>query len=412
MEILRGGRLTPPETRGSALPPLRILLDARHIRDFGFGTYIRNLIRAIAQTGSRHQFLLAAHPRDRHEFDNLPDNFRPVWYSRTDSDAFDNVSFPWFVRSLRVDLTHIPLNVVPLLMPKPYIVTVHDLSSLVFDNPSGWRHEARMLHLRRGLLGAERVLTVSESTLQDVVHLLGVPPERVQRVYGAADPRFTHHVPGALARAAGPQAWQHERRAVLERYQIHYPFLLYAGTIRPQKNIPRLIEAFSLVRGELAGQEHLKDLRLIIIGDEISRYPFVRQAVIKARVENAVRFLGFVPIDTLRVFYEAAAAFIFPSLYEGFGLPPLEAMASGTPVVCSNATSLPEVVGDAAVIVSPDNVFDIARGIREVLLDESLRSELKIRGLEQSRRFRWEDTAREVLSVYEEASGRLRSRTE
>jgi glycosyltransferase involved in cell wall biosynthesis len=386
---------------------LRILLDARHVRDFGFGTYIRNLVRAIAQHSSEHKFLLAAHVRDKHEFDHLPENFQTVWYEGKDVENSDQIAFPWFVRSLRVDLTHIPLNVVPWFLPKPYVVTVHDLSSLVYDSPSGWRHEARMVHMRRGLLRAERVMAVSESTRHDVVHMLGIPANRVSRIYGAADPQFTHHVPGAVSRAAGPQAWQHERRAVLERYQIHYPFLLYAGTIRPQKNIPRLVEAFALLRGELESHPRLKDLRLIIIGDEISQYPFVRQAVIQTRVENAVRFLGFVPIDTLRVFYEAAEAFVFPSLYEGFGLPPLEAMASGTPVVCSNATSLPEVVGEAAVIVSPDNVFDIARGLREVLLDDDLRAELRRRGLEQSRRFRWEETARQVLEVYNAAAGRL-----
>ena len=115
--------------------------------------------------------------------------------------------------------------------------------------------------------------------------------------------------------------------------------------------------------------------------------PAVRRAVIQSRIEQHVRFLGFVPLDTLRVFYETAAAFVFPSLYEGFGLPPLEAMASGTPVVCSNSTSLPEVVGDAAMIVSPDNVFDIARGLKEVLLDPDLRAELVRRGTERSPSF-------------------------
>src|SRR5205814_2895824 len=128
----------------------------------------------------------------------------------------------------------------------------------------------------------------------------------------------------------------------------------------------------AVVRGEVQNHPLYKDLRLIIIGDEISKYPRVRRAVIQSRVEHAVRFLGFVPIDTLRVFYQAAAAFVFPSLYEGFGLPPLEAMACGAPVVTSNVTSLPEAVGDAAAIVNPENVFDIARGIREVLLDQDL----------------------------------------
>jgi glycosyltransferase involved in cell wall biosynthesis len=116
-----------------------------------------------------------------------------------------------------------------------------------------------------------------------------------------------------------------------------------------------------------------------------------------------VRFLGFVPFDTLRVFLPTAAAFVFPSLYEGFGLPPLEAMASGTPVVTSNVSSLPEVVGDAAMLVNPENVFDIARGIREVLLDDELRAGLIRRGREQAARFSWERTARQVLEIYQEA---------
>ena len=128
----------------------------------------------------------------------------------------------------------------------------------------------------------------------------------------------------------------------------------------------------------------------------------MRRAVIHSRVENCARFLGFVPLDTLRIFYECASAFVFPSLYEGFGLPPLEAMASGTPVVTSNVSSLPEAVGDAAVLVNPENVFDIARGIRDVLLDEELRRQLIIRGKAQAARFSWDRTAREVMEIYEE----------
>jgi glycosyltransferase involved in cell wall biosynthesis len=389
---------------------LRILLDARHVRDFGYGTYIQNLVRALAKLETPHRFLLAVHAQDQHEFDRLPPNFELVFVERSDREALDQVAFPMFVRGLRPDLVHVPVAMVPALLQRPYVVTVHDLSRIFYEFPSGWRHELRRLDVRRGLMRAECVMAVSESTRGDVVQLLGIPPEKVRRIYGAADPRYTHHMPGAGARAAGPEAWAHERRRILERYQVHYPFLLYAGTIRPQKNIPRLIEAFSFLRGELGADPNWRELRLIIIGDEISRFPAVRQAVIQSRVEQHVRFLGFVPIDTLRVFYEAASAFVFPSLYEGFGLPPLEAMASGTPVVCSNATSLPEVVGDAAVVVSPDNVFDIARGMKEVLCDNALRAELVKRGYERCRFFRWEDTAREVLKVYQEAAtGRTHS---
>ncbi|MEP6714565.1 MAG: glycosyltransferase family 1 protein, partial [Terriglobia bacterium] len=145
-----------------------------------------------------------------------------------------------------------------------------------------------------------------------------------------------------------------------------------------------------------------KDLRLIIIGDEISRHPHVRRAVIQSRVENCVRFLGFIPFDTLRIFHELATAFVFPSLYEGFGLPPLEAMASGTPVIASAVSSLPEVVGGAAMLVNPENVFDIARGITEVLTNEELRQSMILKGLKQAASFSWTRTAREVLAIYEE----------
>jgi glycosyltransferase involved in cell wall biosynthesis len=190
----------------------------------------------------------------------------------------------------------------------------------------------------------------------------------------------------------------------MDRYQINYPFLLYAGNIRPQKNIPRLVEAFAVVRGELKQHPIYKDLRLIIIGDELSRYPAVRHAVIQTRVENVVRFLGFVPIDTLRCFYQAAQAFVFPSLYEGFGLPPLEAMSCGVPVVASHVSALAEVTGDAAAIVNPENVFDIARGIRDVLLDPELRRRVVEKGYEQARRFNWEHTAAQVLETYQEVA--------
>jgi glycosyltransferase involved in cell wall biosynthesis len=237
-----------------------------------------------------------------------------------------------------------------------------------------------------------------------VVQTLGIPAELVRLVYSAPAPEFFQHGHSADARAAGPETEEHERRRILERYQIHYPFLLYAGNIRPQKNIPRLVEAFAVVRNELANHPVYADLRLIIIGDEIARNPAVRHAVVHSRVQNCARFLGFVPFDTLRIFYECAAAFVFPSLYEGFGLPPLEAMASGTPVVTSNISSLPEAVNDAAMLVNPEIVFDIARGIREVLLNEALRRSLVWRGRQQAARFSWERTAGEVIEIYEEVA--------
>ncbi len=377
--------------------PLRIAIDARRIRDFGIGTYIRNLVHGLAALDRDNHYLLVVQRAGEPDFAALPPNFELAVYPRADTDWINHYSFFFFLKELAPDVTHVPVNVIPLLMPRPYVVTIHDMSSLLYADHVQ-RSSFRLFLFRRGLLRAARVIAVSAATRRDVESLLGVPRERIRQIYDAPDPNFQR--PGR-GEGDGEQA---ERRRILERYQIQYPFLLYAGAVRPQKNIPRLVEAFAVLRGDLERHPVYKDLRLIIIGDELSKYPAVRRAVIKTRVEDVVRFLGFVPLETLRVFFEAASAFVFPSLYEGFGLPPLEAMASGTPVVTSHVSSLPEVVGDAAAFVNPENVFDIARGIREVLLNEDLRAELVRKGFEQVRRFSWSKTAAAVLEIYREVA--------
>lgn len=376
-------------------PELRIVLDAGRVRDFGIGTYIRNLLAALGEIDHQNRYFLVVQSADAGEIPPLPDNFTTaIWQPRR---YLDPIAFPAFLRSFSADLYHIPLNAVPMLMPRPYIVTMHDMSSLVYDRTEGLSRDYHLYRFRRGLLRAAHVISVSEATRRDVETTLSIPPKRLHLIYNAPDPVFT-----------GPSRGLdlEESYRVMERYQINYPFILYAGNVRPQKNIPRLVEAFSVLRGELAHHPIYSDLRLIIIGDEISKHPSVRHAVIRSRVEQAVRFLGFVPISTLRIFYKAAAAFAFPSLYEGFGLPPLEAMASGTPVVTSNLSSLPEVVGDAAVLVNPENVFDIARGLREVLLDESLRKRCIERGYRQLTSFSWRRNAEQVLELYRATAGR------
>ncbi|MDQ6678059.1 MAG: glycosyltransferase family 4 protein [Acidobacteriota bacterium] len=385
---------------------MKIAVDARRIRDFGVGTYIRNLLTALGAAETQPDFRLIVHPSDRSYLPPLPANFEVVPYSYADTGRMEHFRFPAFLRRLECDLVHFPLNRVPLFVKKPYVVTIHDLGVLLYsENSAIWR-ALRNFRVQWGLRRAGKIIAVSAATKRDLLNLMGIPEPRIQLVYSAPDPDFfsRDRIPGR-ALAGDPEAAAKERRRILERYQIHYPFLLYAGTIRPQKNIPRLVEAFAVIRGEMENNPRYRDLRLIIIGDEISKYPAVRRAVMQSRVEQAVRFLGFVPFDTLRTFYELASAFVFPSLYEGFGLPPLEAMASGTPVIASGISAIPEAVGDAAMLVNPENVFDIARGIREVLLDDDLRAALVQRGYRHASRFSWAKNAGEVMGIYREALG-------
>jgi glycosyltransferase involved in cell wall biosynthesis len=171
-----------------------------------------------------------------------------------------------------------------------------------------------------------------------------------------------------------------------------------------------MIEAFSALKTELERDQAYPDLKLIIIGDDLSGNPDLRRTVVRSGVQHDVRFLGFVPIEVLRIFYDEAKIFVFPSLYEGFGLPPLEAMVHGTPVVTSNVSSLPEVVGNAAVLVNPENVFEIMRALHRTLMDRPLRDRMKERGYVQAAKFSWETSVRRILEAYGQVAHRAQPR--
>src|SRR5262249_6333933 len=224
----------------------------------------------------------------------------------------------------------------------------------------------RSLHFqltKHVLKHAARIFAVSNFTKSEIEKLFEIPSKRIEVVYNAIDERFLH----GHASAA-------DRELIANRYQVTYPFLLYAGRVSAHKNVVRMIEAFSALKTELEKDGAFPNLKLIIIGDDLSGNPDLRRCVVRSGMKNDVRFLGFVPIEVLRIFYDEAKIFVFPSLYEGFGLPPLEAMAHGTPVVTSNVSSLPEVVGNAAVLVNPENVFEIMRALHRMLVDSALRT--------------------------------------
>ncbi len=359
-------------------------------------------MRALHEVESPYKFLLIGAPSEQRLVREAAPSFEFVPYGTSDLNRLDHILLPRLLRNLDVDLTHIPLARAPLLTPSPYVVTVHDMSSILFDESPPWLRSLRKYRFSRTLARAERVISVSASTKRDVTNFTGMDGGRIRVIHNAPDPSFFQPAGKAGTSAEELERRARERRRILERYQITYPFLLYAGHIRKQKNIPRMIEAFAVARQELIQIPEYQSLRLLIIGEDLYKYPEVRRTVIQSRVEHCVRFLGFVPFDTLRVFYELATAFLFPSVYEGFGLPPLEAMAAGTAVITSHVNSLPEVVEDAAMIVNPENVFDIARGICEVLRDAELRELLVQRGLKRASAFSWLNAARQTLEVYGE----------
>jgi glycosyltransferase involved in cell wall biosynthesis len=373
---------------------VKIAIDLRRITEFGVGTYTRNVLRALGRLDRENKYFLIGPPEKVTEIGSLPANFRTIPSSNSDKTLKGYLEFRNILKRLQCDLVHIPhLFWLPRNLPCPYVLTVHDLLEHMSRarGLSGFKRSLHFQFTRRVLGGAAQIFAVSQFTKGEIEKLFNVPGRKIQVIANAIDERFlTGHATDA------------DRQFLAERYQVNHPFLLYAGRISPHKNLVRIIEAFSALKAELQKEDKFPDLRLVIIGDELSRNPDLRRTVIRAGVQNEVRFLGFVPIEVLRIFYDVAKIFVFPSLYEGFGLPPLEAMAHGTPVITSNTSSLPEVVGNAAVLVNPENVFEIRRALQCVLLDQGLRERLKQRGYEQVQKFSWNSSARQILRAYEE----------
>jgi glycosyltransferase involved in cell wall biosynthesis len=377
---------------------VKIAIDIRRMTEFGVGTYIRNVIRTLGRLDRENKYYLIGTPAKVEEIGALPPNFHSVPLTSAERSITGYRDFRTALVRLGTDLVHIPnLFSVPRALPCPYVMTVHDM----LEHMSRAREQNgffRSLHFqltRRVLRGAVRIFAVSNFTKTEIEKLFEIPSARIEVVYNAIDERFLH----GHATAA-------DREMIAQRYQVTYPFLLYAGRVSPHKNVVRMIEAFSALKTELARDDAFPDLKLIIIGDDLSGNPDLRRTVVRSGVQNDVRFLGFIPIEVLRIFYDEAKVFVFPSLYEGFGLPPLEAMAHGTPVVTSNVSSLPEVVGKAAVLVNPENVFEIMRALHRVLTDSALRDRLKERGYQQVARFSWEMSVRRILDVYQQVGGR------
>jgi glycosyltransferase involved in cell wall biosynthesis len=376
---------------------VKVAIDIRRMTEFGVGTYIRNVVRTLARLDRESKYFLIGSPDKVAECGGLPPNFHAVSLAGGDNTLKGNLDFRAIVRRLKCDLVHIPhLFWIPRGLGCPYILTVHDLLEHMYGSRdlSSVRRSLHFYLTRRVLRRAARVIAVSQFTRNEIEKLLALPDARIEVVYNAIDERFLHG-----------HASEADRALIAQRYLVNYPFILYAGAIRPHKNVVRIIEAFSALKSELHKEQLFPDLKLIIIGDDLSSHPRLRRTVVRGGVQNDVRFLGFVPIEVLRIFYDVAKIFVFPSLYEGFGLPPLEAMAHGTPVVTSNTSSLPEVVGNAALLVNPENVFEIRRGLQRALLDSTLREQMKQRGYEQAQRFSWTTSVSRILEIYREVAG-------
>ncbi len=369
--------------------PMRVAIDVRKLHDFGIGTYVRNLVQWLSRLDRESEFVLFCQREDCDQIESLGPNFTPVPDRSANYSLREQVTVPFGLARVRPDLFHAPHYVLPALTPCRSLVTIHDCIHLMFPQylPGRLAYAYARIFFRVAATRSARILTVSEASKRDILRFFPMPSEKVDVIYNAIDDRFR----------TPPDEMQMQR--VRERYQLHDRFLLYSGNVKPHKNLERLIDAFHRLR--LNG---FADIKLLITGSEISRYSTLRRAVHRYNLHKHVRFLGYQSANTLASLYRLADAFVFPSLYEGFGLPPLEALASGTPVLTSNVSSLPEVMNGAALLIDPYDPESIAEGLAEILSNDVLRSTLIERGLARATMFSWEESVRRVLAIYREVT--------
>ena len=355
----------------------------------GIGRYTRGLVAALAERDRENRYVVFSAGADP-PGTAWPENFRRRALPLTDRHLailWQRLRLPLPVECVtgRLDLFHSPDFVLPPVRRARTVLTVHDLSFMRYpecSSPPLLRY--LMDAVPRSVRRADAILADSESTRHDVIELLGVPAERVFVIYPGAESRF----------APGP-ADDAETAAVLARYGIRRPYIFSVGTVQPRKNYARLIQAYAALR-----RERRLPHELVISGGRGWLTEEVDAAIASVGPEAPVRMVGFAADADLPALYRAADLFAFPSLYEGFGIPILEALGCGTPVVAGNASSLPEAAGDAALLVDPFDVAALADAMGRLLDDSTLRHTLRARGLEQVRRFRWDESAARLLDVY------------
>ena len=370
---------------------MRIGIDARmYSTEFtGIGRYVYELVKTLTELDDKNEYVLFMNEPEYGKFVESR-KVKKVLVKAKHYSVREQLGYLWTLRRAKLDLMHFTHFNAPILYRKPSVVTIHDLTLSFFPGKkmnSAFYRMAYNVVLKAAVRNAKKVIAVSENTKADLVEIAGTSPSKVEVIYEGVGEEF------------GPRGDKETQEDVHRKYSITRNFLLYTGVWRGHKNLVNLIKAFALLREGPEGH----DLQLVITGEEDPYYPEVKRTVKELGLEHHVIYTGMVPEKELVALYQTATAYVFPSLYEGFGLPPLEAMRCGTPVVASKVSCIPEICGEAsAIYFDPYDPEDISNSIRKVLLDENLQKELRECGLKHSLKFSWEKMAQKTLEIYTE----------
>jgi glycosyltransferase involved in cell wall biosynthesis len=369
---------------------LRIAIDSHSVgaKLGGNESYAINLIEALAQIDSVNQYTIYI------TTDEARDRFQHRWPNFKVRATLPHTPLIRIPLTLSAELRKNPVDVLhvqftaPPFCPCPVVVSIHDLSFEHLPQTFNRRSRTQLkLTVRHSARRAARIISLSEHARRDIVETYGISEKRI------------HSIPLAAPSHYGPVDDYRELQRVRHNYGIHGDYILSVGSIQPRKNLARLVRAYASLRGNISED---KLPQLVLVGKCAWLYDETLRALDETGVKEAVVLTGYVPDADLPALYSGALCFVYPSYFEGFGLPPLEAMKCGAPVIVGNRTSLPEVVGDAALTVDPYDVEAIANAIKQVMDDPSLRQELSSKGQKRAGEFDWRETARRTLAVYEE----------
>ena len=361
---------------------MRIGIDARMYEATGIGTYLKNLIANLSQIDRTNQYFIFMLSRD---FDkvNLPQNFKKIkadyhWYS-----FGEQIFFPNLIKKTNVDIMHFPHFNAPVFYKGKFVVTIQDLILTLYPSSAGWfKRKIYNFALKRVVNKASFIITTSRNTKNDLIKYFSINLQKINVIPLASN----------LNRENIDSSKQEE---IIQKYGIKKDYLMYIGRLRKHKNILGIIESY-----KLAKEKYNITNKLVFVGKIDNSYIDLKEVLKEQGLEKDVLPIGYVSEDDLPQIYSAASMLIFPSLYEGFGLPVLDAFSVGTPVITSNTSSLPEVAGDAAVLVDPKNIEEIASGVQKILQDDNFRQSLIQKGYEQVKKFSWEKTAKDTLEVF------------
>ncbi len=364
---------------------MRIGIDARLVfyNRAGIGEYIIQLTEALASLEPPDDiFLLLQSRKDKGAIVNSNGFLRKSLWTPS-HNRFEQITLSFEISRLGLDLLHSPDFIPPFNRNCKSVITIHDLAFLLYPHFLTKESARYYGQIDQAWRKTNHIIAVSEATKHDCIKMLGVPETKITVIHEAANPIYQ------------PLPKGEAQQIVKAKYQLDQDFILFVGTIEPRKNLPGLLQAYRRLRDNYKREEIL-----VLRGSKGWLWEEVYETVARLNLEEHVVFLGRVPSEDLVYLYNAAHLLVHPSFYEGFGLTPLEAMTCGVPVVASNISSLPEVVGDAALLIDPHDIDGLTVAIWRVLTEEELRKDLVCKGLKRAQKFSWKEAARKTLEVY------------